>query len=227
MNTYTHICPEGHTHSFEPGFCADCGARLVREPKLEHESQSVSDSPEPPVEPTPNIGDMLLHLKRNLKGDKTNPDADDVLPADERERGWKIVGDPHSTTAFYQWPVAMTTPDGEVRGVFRRFKTGALTTKPCYEKALELSSRSDATLRLYSYGTTSLGGGARTDYEITGLPEGQSLRSWFKHREPGVECALYLAPLLIGLLKRLQDLDLRPIVLNPDTLWLKTEANPG
>lgn len=187
--------------------------------------------------------DQFLRIKAGVGGGSSNvgvvspainvndiaEDAlQDILPPSERERGWRIVGGPFVSPKGYEhWPVSRAVENSEVKAVFRRYTSGVITTKPTYEALFEKAiNTKDAIANLYSYGTVPVGGGARRDYEIVAMPAGQPLDIWLKHKgEHGVDLACYLAPLLKDLLKRMQDLSLRPITLGPKMLWIDTDKN--
>jgi hypothetical protein len=185
------------------------------------------------------IQDALHKLVNSITGHNktaTSPDQEsvaeqaslltpnDVLPAQELEKGWKITGDLYSTKKYDLWPVTRILPLGSNdHGVFRKYKNGALTTRPVYEALTTYTG--NATTQLYGYGTDQAGGGVRADYEITAAPKGQSLQSWLKNTLPSKDRARHLLALLVKLLQHLSEEGLRPITLTPNDLWISTGAD--
>jgi hypothetical protein len=149
-----------------------------------------------------------------------------VLPQCEIDLGWRIAGTPTQTKAYLEWSVVRAQDTGEIRAVFRRYTTGALSTRQTYEAVLNAAANPNTGMvRLYSYGTAEVGSGGRADYEITALPSGLPLNVWLKEKgQPGVDPAAYIAPLLANWLKNLRATGLQAIAVHPAMLYLDTHS---
>lgn len=140
------------------------------------------------------------------------------LPPLEQDKGWRVTGQPFSTQAYDAWPVSMATPAGDVCAIFRRFRTSALTSQPCYSLLTTLTGHEGA-VRLYSFGTVDAAG-ARLDYEITAASIGQSLQQWLYSTPPSEEKAAFLAKRLVRWLCTCHEAGFTPFAVGPDQLIL-------
>lgn len=169
----------------------------------------------------------LRHVHRDKD---TDNDADasphegmgSVLPCSLVDEQWTVSGPVATGQGVDCWTLERTASGVTERGVYHRFRTGALTKPQTYKRLAALSS--SLLPDVIANGTVDMGG-ARTDFElVASKDEGTRLDSWFGESDPSEARAQHLLGPLARLLTELHDLGLHPIVLEASQLSIRDDG---
>ncbi len=153
--------------------------------------------------------------KANISKPSLEPSS--PLPEAVTEKGWRLAGLVQSSASIDHWPVERPTDSSTpVAGHFHRFRTGALTTDAIYRRLEDATTVGLA--RVWAHGTVDVNG-ARADYELVSLPKnGVGLDKWLVGSSPSEQRALNLLPVLVQLLRHLEQAGVHPMTFEPSQL---------
>lgn len=226
------VCPTCGRGYEDEDYCPVDGTQLVQTtpdgPVAAGEPAADRHDPRPEVaSPSQDHDSRLAQVMRKMGlrhiGGKSFPRAQPAAPADGdtplpevlAEAGWTIAGPLLSGDGVDRWPVEKEAEGDRLRGCFCRYRTGALTSGETYRRLEDKDT--PGLVRIQAHGTADFGG-ARADYDLTIPRDGTALDRWLADTPPSEDRARHLLPPLARLLGKLEEVGVRPLVLEPRNL---------
>lgn len=153
---------------------------------------------------------------------QTDPLQPEIPPA-VANQGWHFGSEPPRIgTDFDEWDCVLPGERDQMRAIFRRYRSFALTRSEVYQDCMNAAM--PHAPGLLEFGSCPMRGGSSCDFELTFPLRGAPLATWFNHVQAGEERALATLQPLAVLIRSWYERGLMPLLLTPTMLYREPQG---